>query len=95
MVGRFVQHQKGGLHEQGSATTEVATTVYCIGLSLPSRREYMKDFTTKRDFEKLRSRAKTADLFLFIYVILQPLINSSVHIFKVSNKAKVVGGRDF
>ena len=32
---------------------------------------------------------------LLIYIILQPLVTSSVYICNISNKAKVVGGRDY
>ena len=39
--------------------------------------------------------AKTADFFLFIYIIVQPLITSSVYIFNVSNKANIVSDSDY
>ena len=50
---------------------------------------------TYTTFEKLKQRAKTADFFLFIFVILEPFITSSVSIFNVSNKAKAASDRDY
>ena len=59
----------------------------------------MKGFVTKRDTRHILKSwdkgQKPADFFLFIYVILKPLNMSSVYIFNVSNKTKVVGGKDY
>ena len=46
-------------------------------------------------FKSWDKREKLLIFFLFIYIVLQPLITFSVYIFNMSNKAKVVGGRDY
>ena len=55
--------------------------------------KYMKGFMTKGDirhFWKVEMKGKTVDLFLFIFVFLEPLITSKVYICNISNKAKIV-----
>ena len=58
---------------------------------------YLKGFVTKRDIRHFwKAEIKGKNCWFFpLYLILQPLITFSVYIFNLSNKATVVGGRDY